>query len=197
LRFRNGALQVNGICRARTTDLAIRGNAMSLWLSELVSPSSQAMVTSLQDVPTTVPRSVVAAPQQTRSPGFRLLDWSPVTVQTAPTSRYHMAQLFAWAREGSRFLHLARLFAPKVSRRMLLLRPLFGMFWSFGFVPSQHKKHTNGFALVLLSSNSSPGVRRIAGLYPSTTCRAADIFYGRAGPVALPWETRCHRTRSI
>jgi hypothetical protein len=38
---------------------------------------------------------------------------------------------------------------------------------------------------------------RIAGLYPSTTCRAADIFYGRAGPVALPWETQCLRTRSI
>jgi hypothetical protein len=52
--------------------------AMSLWLTELASPSSQAMVTSLQDVPTTVPRSVVVVPQQTRSPTLSVPDWSPV-----------------------------------------------------------------------------------------------------------------------
>ena len=52
--------------------------AMSLWLTELASPSSQAMVTSLQDVPITVPRSVVVVPQQTRSPTLSVLDWSPV-----------------------------------------------------------------------------------------------------------------------
>jgi hypothetical protein len=52
--------------------------AMSLWLTEFASPSSQAMVTSLQDVPITVPKSVVVAPQQTRSPTMRVLDWSPV-----------------------------------------------------------------------------------------------------------------------
>jgi hypothetical protein len=54
--------------------------AMSLCETELVSPSSQEMVTSLQDVPITVPRSVVVAPQQTRSSGLRSLDWSPVIV---------------------------------------------------------------------------------------------------------------------
>ena len=36
------------------------------------------MVTSLQVVPITVPRSVVVSPQQTRSPTLRRLDWSPV-----------------------------------------------------------------------------------------------------------------------
>src|ERR1700692_5102108 len=52
--------------------------AMSLCGTELTSPSSQEMVTSLQDVPVTVPRSVVVAAQQTRSPTFSALDWSPV-----------------------------------------------------------------------------------------------------------------------
>jgi hypothetical protein len=52
--------------------------AISLCETELASPSSQEMVTSLQDVPITVPRSVVAAPQQTRSPTLSPLDWSPV-----------------------------------------------------------------------------------------------------------------------
>jgi hypothetical protein len=52
--------------------------AMSLCETELASPSSQEMVTSLQDVPVTEPRSVIAAPQQTRSSGLRSLDWSPV-----------------------------------------------------------------------------------------------------------------------
>src|SRR3979409_2097389 len=37
------------------------------------------MVTSLQDVAIIVPRSVVVAPQQTRSPTLRTRDWSPVT----------------------------------------------------------------------------------------------------------------------
>jgi hypothetical protein len=36
------------------------------------------MVTSLQDVPVTVPRSVLLAPQQTRSPAFKSRDCSPV-----------------------------------------------------------------------------------------------------------------------
>jgi hypothetical protein len=40
--------------------------------------SSQLMVTPLQDTPTTVLRSVVVTPQQTRSPTTRVLDWSPV-----------------------------------------------------------------------------------------------------------------------
>jgi hypothetical protein len=53
-------------------------HAMSLCETELASPSSQEMVTSLQDVPVTEPRSVIAAPQQTRSSGLRSLDWSPV-----------------------------------------------------------------------------------------------------------------------
>src|SRR5216684_8797188 len=52
--------------------------AMSLCETELASPSSQEMMTSLQDVPVTEPRSVIAAPQQTRSSGLRSLDWSPV-----------------------------------------------------------------------------------------------------------------------
>src|ERR1700738_788691 len=52
--------------------------AMSLCGTELTSPSSQEMATSLQDVPITVPRSVVVAPQQTRSPTLSPLDWSPV-----------------------------------------------------------------------------------------------------------------------
>src|SRR3979409_1666050 len=51
---------------------------MSLCETELASPSSKEMVTSLQDVPITVPRSVVVAPQQTRSPTRSVLDWSPV-----------------------------------------------------------------------------------------------------------------------
>jgi hypothetical protein len=51
---------------------------MSLCETELDSPSSQEMVTSLQDVPITVPRSVVVAPQQTRSPTLSVRDWSPV-----------------------------------------------------------------------------------------------------------------------
>jgi hypothetical protein len=57
--------------------------AMSLWETELVSPSSQEMVTSLQDVPTTVPRSVIVAPQHTRSPTLRVLDCSPVMLRTS------------------------------------------------------------------------------------------------------------------
>jgi hypothetical protein len=52
--------------------------AISLCETELVSPSSQEMVTSLQEVPITVPRSVVELPQQTRSPTLRSLDCSPV-----------------------------------------------------------------------------------------------------------------------
>jgi len=51
---------------------------MSLCETELVSPSSQRMVTSLQDVPVTVPRSVVEVPQRTLSPAFKSRDWSPV-----------------------------------------------------------------------------------------------------------------------
>jgi hypothetical protein len=53
-------------------------SAMSLWESELVSPSSQEMVTSLQDAPTTVPKSLIVTPQQTRSSILSLRDWSPV-----------------------------------------------------------------------------------------------------------------------
>jgi hypothetical protein len=52
--------------------------AISLCETELASPSSQEMVTSLQDVAITVPKSVVVAPQQTRSPTLSPLDWSPV-----------------------------------------------------------------------------------------------------------------------
>lgn len=52
--------------------------AMSLCETELASPSSQKMVTSLQDVPVTVPRSIVVAPQHTRSPTLSVLDWSPL-----------------------------------------------------------------------------------------------------------------------
>ena len=44
-------------------------------------------VTPLQAVPTTVPRSVILAPQQTRSSGFRSLDWSPVIVVLGPDYR--------------------------------------------------------------------------------------------------------------
>jgi hypothetical protein len=66
--------------------------------------------------------------QQTRSSIRNVRDSLPVIVQTAPTLRYRMAQLFASAYEGLRFLRLARPFLPKVSRRMPLLRPLFGMF---------------------------------------------------------------------
>src|ERR1700687_5448829 len=51
---------------------------MSLCRIEVVWPSSQSMVTPLQDTPTTVPRSVALRSQQTRSSGFRSLDWSPV-----------------------------------------------------------------------------------------------------------------------
>jgi two-component sensor histidine kinase len=35
------------------------------------------MVTPFQDVPTTVPRSVIVTPQQTRSPTLSPRDWSP------------------------------------------------------------------------------------------------------------------------
>jgi len=52
--------------------------AISLCRIEVVCPSSQSMLTPLQAVPTTVPRSVVLAPQQTRSPTLRSLDCSPV-----------------------------------------------------------------------------------------------------------------------
>jgi|ERR1700687_4624386 hypothetical protein len=58
--------------------------AMSLCGTELTSPSSQEMVTSLQDVPVTVPRSVVVAPQQTRSPILSVRDWSPVIYTSSP-----------------------------------------------------------------------------------------------------------------
>jgi hypothetical protein len=59
--------------------LGIRSTrAISLWEIEHASPSSHEMVTSLQDVPITVPRSVVFAPQQTRSPPLSSLDWLPV-----------------------------------------------------------------------------------------------------------------------
>jgi hypothetical protein len=51
---------------------------MSLWLTELVSPSSHEIVTSLQDVAISVPKSVALLPQQTRSPGLSFLDCSPV-----------------------------------------------------------------------------------------------------------------------
>jgi hypothetical protein len=80
-------VQAGAICAASAHDRAddaARDHAtrstfaMSLWPTELLSPSSQAMVTSLQDVPTTVPSSLAEGPQQTRSPGLRLLDWSPV-----------------------------------------------------------------------------------------------------------------------
>jgi hypothetical protein len=37
---------------------------MTSGAAQVVWPSSQSMVTSLQDVPVTVPRSVVVAPQQ-------------------------------------------------------------------------------------------------------------------------------------
>jgi hypothetical protein len=52
--------------------------AMSLWLIEVASPSSQIMVTPLQAVPLTVPRFVSLFCQQTRSPVFKALDRSPV-----------------------------------------------------------------------------------------------------------------------
>ena len=42
------------------------------------------MVTSLQDVATTVPRSVVVTPQRTRSPILSVRDWSPVIVFPKP-----------------------------------------------------------------------------------------------------------------
>ena len=51
---------------------------MSLWLTELVSLSSYEIATSLQDLAITVPKSVAVLPQQTRSPVFRVLDYSPV-----------------------------------------------------------------------------------------------------------------------
>jgi hypothetical protein len=51
---------------------------ISLCKIEVVRPSSQLMVTPLQVVSTTVPRSVALAFQQTRSPVLRSLDWSPV-----------------------------------------------------------------------------------------------------------------------
>jgi hypothetical protein len=47
-------------------------------LTELDSPSSQAIVTSLQEVPMTVPKSVVVTPSKRRSPTLSLRDWSPV-----------------------------------------------------------------------------------------------------------------------
>src|SRR5882672_438355 len=82
---------------AHTTLFGTRSTcAMSLWLTELESPSSQAMVTSLQDVPVTVPRSVALAFQQTRSPIFRSLDWSPVIAEQS------FPPLFmAWVNEKS------------------------------------------------------------------------------------------------
>ncbi len=58
--------------------------AISLCRIELVSPSSQSMVTPLQAVQTIVPRSVALAFQQTRSPTLRSLDCSPVTPQVNP-----------------------------------------------------------------------------------------------------------------
>jgi hypothetical protein len=65
--------------RAAPTDHAELAGArstfpMSLWLTELVSPSSHEIVTSLQDVAITVPSSVAEGPQQTRSPGLSFLD---------------------------------------------------------------------------------------------------------------------------
>jgi hypothetical protein len=55
---------------------------MSLCRTKSVSPSSQAMVTPLQSVPMTVPKSAVVPPQRTRSPTLRSLDCSPVIAVT-------------------------------------------------------------------------------------------------------------------
>src|SRR5450631_760776 len=47
------------------------------------------MVTPVQAVPITVPRSVVEAPQQTRSPTLSVRDWSPVIGNsTCPSRRF-------------------------------------------------------------------------------------------------------------
>ena len=64
--------------------------AMSLWLTELESPSSQAMVTPLQVVPVTVPRFLSLFFQQTRSPTLRVLDWSPVIYRTVIEREVHI-----------------------------------------------------------------------------------------------------------
>src|SRR5258708_9737710 len=86
--------------------------AMSLCETELASPSSQEMVTSLQDVPVTVPRSVVVAPQQTRSPTLRCLDWSPVM------DRYFCLSL------ETRYLRAFRALQPRKKSSPYMLRYL-------------------------------------------------------------------------
>jgi hypothetical protein len=52
--------------------------AISLCSIDAVKPSSHSMMTAFHVVPITVPRSVVVAAQQTRSPTFSCLDCSPV-----------------------------------------------------------------------------------------------------------------------
>jgi hypothetical protein len=66
--------------RARHADLfgTFLTCPMSLCWIEVACPSSQSMVTPLQDTPTTVPRSVVVTPQQTRAPTASARDSVPV-----------------------------------------------------------------------------------------------------------------------
>jgi hypothetical protein len=82
--------QVSAVSRAcpHTIFVGTRSTcAISLCCIEVVWPSSQSMVTPLQDVPTTVPRSVTLLSQQTRSPIPRVLDCSPV-ILILPTHGY-------------------------------------------------------------------------------------------------------------
>ena len=102
------------------------------------------MVTPLQAVPTTVPRSVIVAPQQTRSPTFKVLDWSPVIVQTAPIFQRQTEQLFVSACEGLRFLHSAPVPGPASLRRIALPHFRFGTFQLYDYFCAQlwERKHT-------------------------------------------------------
>jgi hypothetical protein len=82
--------------------------AISLCETEFASPSSQAIVTSLQDVPTTVPKSVSVTPQQTRLPTLRVLDWSPVISTT--DANHQQCQRFGTQALGLRLAFLS--FSP-------------------------------------------------------------------------------------
>jgi hypothetical protein len=136
--------------------------AIPLCRIDVVWPSSQEMVTSLQVVLTIVPRSVVVAPQQTRSSGLRSLDWAPVIVQTAPMSLRQMEQLFVSACEGSRFLDSARVPETGSLRRIALPHFLFGMFRSYDYssVPQSQRKHTKAWRARISSSLESLPVIR-------------------------------------
>jgi hypothetical protein len=122
------------------------------------------MVISLQDVPVTVPRSVVEVPQRTLSPTFKSRDWSPVIGSICRSQTPHREfDLPVWqlspmlhnghvtalrkltknlaSLEASRFYGEPECFAQKCTIRLALFGHALGnIAWSIGhsLTPDSH-----------------------------------------------------------